>query len=176
MAFGNILDDVFIPHKFVGLLDQRRVKHVYFGLPTGGDFMMVFLNHNSDLLHFLDHFGPDILLCIGRAYGEITALSHTDSCASGGEPAFRPGDVGSALKLLRGDEAGHGRRLDFEIVLGEGKTGRGLPEQHGKGVFQLRTLQGDVDGLGLCGLELSFRRGDVGTRIDALGITVLGDF
>ena len=36
--------------------------------------MMVLLDHNTDLLHFLDHFGADILLSVGRAYREITAF------------------------------------------------------------------------------------------------------
>ena len=74
MTLGDVLDDVFIPHQLVGLLDQRCVKHIDFGLAAGGDFVMVFLNHDTDLLHFLDHFGADVLLGVGRAYGEISAL------------------------------------------------------------------------------------------------------
>ena len=74
VALGHVLDDVFIPHKLVSLLDQRCVKHIDFGLSAGSDFVMVFLDHNPDLLHFLDHFAADILLGVGRAYREIAAF------------------------------------------------------------------------------------------------------
>ena len=43
-------------------------------------------------------------------------------------------------------------------------------------MFQLRALQADVDGLGLRGLELGLRRGDVGAGVDALRVAVLRHF
>ena len=70
----HIAHDVLEQHHVVGRLHQRVELLVDFGLAAGGDFVVMALDDDADLLHDLDHFGSQILIVVGRRQREVAFL------------------------------------------------------------------------------------------------------
>ena len=56
------------------ILTSGLKAHVDFGLAGGGDFVMLLLDPDADLLHLQHHFGADVLQRVGWRYREVAFL------------------------------------------------------------------------------------------------------
>ncbi len=74
VAFRYVLADVLVPHEVIRHLEQRLELHVDLALPGRGDLVMVRLHYDSDPLHLVDHLAAKIVVRVGGAHREVTAL------------------------------------------------------------------------------------------------------
>src|SRR5207247_10185381 len=74
---GYIFNDVLLHHHLVGHGRQRVIPKVDLRLPCRRDLMMVFLDHDTHLLHLIDHLTTYVLLCINGWNREIDFLMTT---------------------------------------------------------------------------------------------------
>ena len=74
VAAGDVLDDVLVPHELVGHLQQRREPHVDLALPGRAHLMVMRFHDDAHLAHLADHLAAQVLVGVGGADGEVSAL------------------------------------------------------------------------------------------------------
>ncbi|MNH14988.1 hypothetical protein D3C79_745930 [compost metagenome] len=105
---------------------------------------------------------------------EVGGAGHADAGVGRHHVALGLGDVGAAFQQLRGQGQRYLRQCRDVLAVGQGELGRGLAQQHGDSVFQLRALPHQVDQVGLGAFQLGLRLGYRVLARDAGTVLVLG--